>query len=212
VTADPATCSFQFNPTGATSTSPRSCDVAKRSLARASVSYTNETRGGRRTVAVGEGRRDASRCEAWLPDACAQGVHDSSGERWPTALVRRRGYPVAKRDPATVDPAQIADADADADRSWCIYVTMVYGPIAAMLVELFPTRIRYTSHVAAVPHRQRLVRRPAAGDRLRDGRRRRATLFYGLWYPIAIAVGPSSSASSSSPKTKDRDIFADTSR
>ena len=49
-----------------------------------------------------------------------------------------------------------------------IYVTMVYAPIAAWLVELFPTRIRYTRPVAALSHRQRLVRRLPAGDGVRD--------------------------------------------
>ena len=48
-----------------------------------------------------------------------------------------------------------------------VYVTMVYGPIAAWLVELFPTRIRYIGSVAALSHRQRLVRRLPAGDRVR---------------------------------------------
>ena len=48
-----------------------------------------------------------------------------------------------------------------------VYVTMVYGPIAAWLVEMFPTRIRYSGVVAALSHRQRLVRRLPAGDRVR---------------------------------------------
>ena len=68
-----------------------------------------------------------------------------------------------------------------------IYVTMVYGPIAAALVELFPTRIRYTSHVAALPYRQWLVRRAAAGDDFAMIAQT-GDIYYGLWYPIVIAL------------------------
>ena len=57
-----------------------------------------------------------------------------------------------------------------------IYVTMVYAPIAAWLVELFPTRIRYSGSVAALSHRQRLVRRLPAGHRVRDRGRDRQYL------------------------------------
>ena len=90
-----------------------------------------------------------------------------------------------------------------------LYVTMVYGPIAALLVELFPTRIRYTAHVAAVSYRQRLVRRLPAADGLRhrggdrqhllrpvvpDRRSRLMTFVIGLFFM---------------PETKDRDIYKD---
>ena len=61
-----------------------------------------------------------------------------------------------------------------------IYVTMVYAPIAAWLVELFPTRIRYSGPVAALPHRQRLVRRLPAGDRVRHRRGDRQHLLRAL--------------------------------
>ena len=68
-----------------------------------------------------------------------------------------------------------------------IYVTMVYGPIAAMLVEMFPTRIRYTG--MSLPYHigngwfggllpaTVFAMSAAAGD-----------IYYGLWYPIAIAA------------------------
>ena len=52
-----------------------------------------------------------------------------------------------------------------------ILVTMVYGPIAAFLVELFPARIRYTLDVAALPRRQRRVRRRRAGGTAPRSRR-----------------------------------------
>jgi hypothetical protein len=68
-----------------------------------------------------------------------------------------------------------------------IYVTMVYGPIAAFLVELFPTRIRYTS--MSLPYHigngwfggmlplTATAMVAATGD-----------IYYGLWYPIVVAL------------------------
>ena len=88
-----------------------------------------------------------------------------------------------------------------------VYVTMVYGPIAAALVELFPTRIRYTSHVAALSYRQRLVRRPAAGDGFAMIAQT-GNIFFGLWYPIVIALATFVIGLIFVPETKDRDIFA----
>lgn len=70
------------------------------------------------------------------------------------------GYP-AKADPAQIDKPLVVGLLF----VLVLYVTMVYGPIAALLVELFPTRIRYTSMVAAT------------GD-----------IYYGLWYPVVVAV------------------------
>ncbi len=75
-----------------------------------------------------------------------------------------------------------------------LYVTMVYGPIAAALVEFFPTRIRYTGDVAALPHRQRLVRRLPAPDRLRHGGVHRRHLLRPLVPDRDRARRPSSSA------------------
>ena len=80
---------------------------------------------------------------------------------------------------------------------------MVYGPIAAMLVEMFPTRIRYTSMSPALPHRQRLVRRPAADHRLRHGGRDRQHLLRPVVPDRRRRRSPSSSAccSSGRPRT-----------
>ena len=88
-----------------------------------------------------------------------------------------------------------------------VLVTMVYGPIAAALVELFPTRIRYTS--MSLPYH---IGNGWFGGLLP------ATVFamsaqagnpyYGLWYPIVIAVGTFVIGLIFVPETKDRDIFA----
>ena len=100
------------------------------------------------TQATGSERK-ASRFDAALP-----------------SLLETAGYP-AKADPAQINTPLVI---AILFRARAL-VTMVYGPIAALLVELFPTRIRYTVDVPALPHRQRLVRRLPADDRLRHRRR-----------------------------------------
>ena len=89
-----------------------------------------------------------------------------------------------------------------------IYVTMVYGPIAALLVELFPTRIRYSG--MSLPYHigngwfggflppTAFAIAASTGD-----------IFSGLWYPIVIALGTFVIGLVFMPETKDRDIFKD---
>ncbi|MFK0278029.1 MFS family permease [Ensifer sp. KUDG1] len=88
-----------------------------------------------------------------------------------------------------------------------IYVTMVYGPIAALLVELFPTRIRYTG--MSLPYHigngwfggllpaTAFAMSAAQGD-----------IYYGLWYPIVFAGITLVIGLLFLPETKDRDIHA----
>ncbi len=90
------------------------------------------------------------------------------------AAVVKHGYP------ASADPAKINSVMTVLLLTLLvIYVTLVYAPIAAWLVELFPTRIRYSGAVTALSHRQRLVRRLPAGDRVRDRGFDRATSTLG---------------------------------
>ena len=90
-----------------------------------------------------------------------------------------------------------------------LFVTMVYGPIAAMLVELFPTRIRYTS--MSLPYHigngwfGGLLPATAFAMVAQTG-----DIYFGLWYPIVIAVATVIIGVFFVPETKDRDIFADT--
>ena len=164
VIADPDTCSFQFNPTG-TSKFTEACDLAKGQLARAGVPYRNEAapKGSPVVVKVGA---------TAIPYA-APAV---------AAAITQAGYPPSA-DPAKINKPMVFVLLL----ILVIYVTMVYGPIAAMLVELFPTKIRYTSmslpyHIGngwfggfLPPIAFALV--AAQGD-----------IYYGLWYPIIIAV------------------------
>ena len=160
VIADPAACSFQFNPVG-TSKFTNSCDVAKSALAKAGLNYENVAAPAGATAQIKVGDTVIPAYEGKAADAKAQGA---AFDKTLASTLKSAGYP-AKADPAQLNwPMTIVILTI-----LVIYVTMVYGPIAAMLVEMFPTRIRYVD-VAALSHRQRLVRRLPAGHRVRDRR------------------------------------------
>jgi MFS family permease len=183
VTADAANCSVQFNPVGTSKfTSP--CDVAKAALVKRGVPYSNASPAGRATPApaqasIAVGSTVIASYDGTAPDAKAKaGEFDAALD----AALKTAGYP-AKAAPEQVNKPMVTLI------LWIlvIYVTMVYGPIAAMLVELFPTRIRYTSmslpyHIGngwfggfLPPIAFAIV--AATGS-----------IYSGLWYPIVVAV------------------------
>ena len=144
VIADPDYCSVQFNPVGTSKfTSP--CDVAKAALVRRGVPYSNEhvnVTAGPRTPSPGEASIRVGSTVIPSYDATLPGAADA-GKAFDSALggaLTTAGYP-ASAAPERINKPMLTFL------LWIlvIYVTMVYGPIAAMLVELFPTRIRYTS-------------------------------------------------------------------
>jgi MFS family permease len=178
VVADPASCSVQFNPVGTSKfTSP--CDVAKSALVRKGVPYSNEAGAAGRDAQIRVGTTVIPSYDATGPDAKAQGTafDKSLGD----ALGAAR-YP-AKADPAGVNKGMLTLL------LWIlvIYVTMVYGPIAAMLVELFPTRIRYTS--MSLPYH---IGNGWFGGFLPPIAfaivAKTGNIYSGLWYPVIIAV------------------------
>jgi hypothetical protein len=119
------------------------------------------------------------------------------------AAVKTAGYPT-KADPATVNKPMLVLLLT----IMVIYVTMVYGPIAAMLVELFPTRIRYTSmslpyHIGNGWFGGFL---PATAFAIVAAQ---GNIYSGLWYPIVIALVTLVVGVFFIPETKDRDIYAD---
>jgi len=185
VIADPANCSFQFDPVGKKAFT-QSCDVVKSALAKAGVPYGNEAApaGSVARVRIGTGE-GAVVLDAFpgntLGKAEFKTANDSFAGQLKSALAKA-GYP-AKANMAEVNyPMVIA---------LCTYlvilVTMVYGPIAAWLVELFPTRIRYTS--MSLPYHigngwfggflpvTSFAIVAATGN-----------IYNGLWYPIVVAV------------------------
>jgi len=167
VYADPASCSVQFDPIGKTKFDKTACDIAKSTLAKAGVPYRTENYGNG-SVYIGD-------------RVTGPGDLSTFGERI-TAAVAEAGYP-AKADPAqTNTPLVIAILTV-----LVLLVTMVYGPIAALLVELFPSRIRYSA--MSLPYHIgngwfggflptiAFAMVAATGD-----------IYAGLWYPIGVAV------------------------
>ncbi|MCQ8895051.1 MHS family MFS transporter [Limnobacter humi] len=187
VTAAPGDCSFQGNPVAREIDFKKSCDIAKRFLAQNSVSYENVTTPVGNVV--GGKFDDASKAaiEAFKKEV--------------KAALTAEGYP-AKADPAKVDKVKIVIILT----ILVIYVTMVYGPIAAMLVEMFPTRIRYTS--MSLPYHigngwfGGLMPTIAFAMVAQNG-----NMYYGLWYPIIIAAVTFVIGLLFVRETKDTDIF-----
>jgi MFS family permease len=178
VSADPGSCSFQFNPVG-TSKFTTPCDIAKSALVRLGVPYSNEPAAPGTSAQVKVGQTIVPSYDATAPDASAKSAAFS---KQLADTLKAAGYP-PKADPAQINHAMVILLLV----VLVIYVTLVYGPIAAMLVELFPTRIRYTSmslpyHIGngwfggfLPPIAFAIV--AATGN-----------IYDGLWYPIAIAA------------------------
>src|SRR5271163_2985442 len=169
VTADQGECAFQFNPVG-TAKFKSSCDTVKSGLARLSVNYRNVVAPPGTTASVQIGDETIA---ADAPDFA----------KILKAAVVKHGYP------ASADPAKINSIMTVLLLTLLvIYVTLVYAPIAAWLVELFPTRIRYSG--LSLPYH---IGNGWFGGFLP------ATVFAivastgniysGLWYPIVIAAG-----------------------
>lgn len=197
--ADPAECSFQFNPTG-TAKFTSSCDIAKQMLAASSVNYTNVAGTGVAQIQVGS---------QVIPTFNGKGMPGPEFKEKETALkkdigaaIKAAGYP-AKADPAKINKPMVTAILV----LLVIYVTMVYGPIAAALVELFPTRIRYTS--MSLPYHigngwfGGLLPTIAFALVAQNG-----NIYYGLWYPIIVASATFVIGLFFLPETKDRDIYA----
>ncbi|MEN3386576.1 MAG: hypothetical protein V7608_6620 [Hyphomicrobiales bacterium] len=186
VVADPASCAFQLKLTGTESyTGP--CDVAKSALVARSVNYANEPAapGAPVTVKVGD-----QTLTAGTPTFVKE-LNDA---------ITKHGYPAA------ANPAEINYVMTTLLLFiLVVYVTMVYGPIAAWLVELFPTRIRYTG--MSLPYHigngwfggflPAIVFAIVAAT---------GNIYSGLWYPIVVAAMSFIVALIFLPETKDVDI------
>jgi len=209
VTVDPAQCSFQGSPVARDVDFTSSCDIAKRSLAQASASYdTVEKAGQQAVIQIGDKTINAP---TGVLTAGGHKFDDASGKAIAAfkkdiaEAMKAAGYP-PKADPIPFGSG-----------AWwkvvgilsilVIYVTMVYGPIAAMLVELFPTRIRYTS--MSLPYHigngwfGGLMPTIAFAMVAQNG-----NIYHGLWYPITIAAVTFVIGMIFVRETKDRDIFA----
>ncbi|MBH0237339.1 MHS family MFS transporter [Methylobrevis sp. L22] len=210
VVADPADCGSLFNPT-ATRKFTSSCDIARDVLAKAAVRYeTVAGPAGQPAQITVNGTPITSYDLTTIPAEAVKDTQTAFTKAVSGALVTA-GYPAAG------DP-EIARIDEFGDlftgnivmivlvlTVLVLYVTMVYGPIAAALVELFPTRIRYTS--MSLPYHigngwfGGLLPAISFAMVAQTG-----DIFYGLWYPIVIALATAVIGFLFVPETKHRDI------
>lgn len=181
VVADPQDCSLQFDPVGKAAF-VTACDIVKGALANAGVSYVNQKAapGTVASMKVG-GVEVASQSAKGLPKAQAKAVKTAVEAKIKAALAQA-GYP-AKADPARMNrPMMLAVLLV-----FVIGATALFGPLAACLVELFPTRVRYTAlslpyHIGTgwvggfVPFFAFAIV-TAVGD-----------IYAGLWYPVAFTL------------------------
>ncbi len=139
VVADPATCSLQFDPVGkAVFATP--CDIAKNVLANAGVSYDSEAAPAGTLAHVKVGQTIINSADGQGLDKAGLKAVKTDVEGRIQAALKSAGYP-AKADPAKVNlPKVFAILMV-----FVVAATSLFGPIAACLVELFPTRIRYTA-------------------------------------------------------------------
>ncbi|CAK9892040.1 MULTISPECIES: MFS transporter [Pseudomonas] len=163
VMADPQGCTFQFDPVGkARFDSP--CDKVKTFLVKQGLPYSSAEAGAGAEVVVSIGEQKIN-------------GFDEAAMR---AAIDKAGYP-AKADPASVNQPMVVLLIV----AMILIATMTYGPLAAVMVELFPTRIRYTS--MSLPYHigngwfggflptVSFALVVYTGD-----------IFYGLWYPVLI--------------------------
>ncbi|WP_048439585.1 MFS transporter [Caenimonas sp. SL110] len=201
VTADPNECSFQFNPTG-TVKFTSSCDIAKQVLAGASVSYENVAApaGTVASIKIGEQVITGYSSKGLAADDVKK--KDAEFKKLVADDLKAAGYPT-KADPAKMNKFLVVLILT----YLVILVTMVYGPIAAMLVEMFPTRIRYTS--MSLPYHigngwfGGLLPTTAFAIVAQTG-----NMYNGLWYPIIIAAATFVIGTLFIKETKDVDIYA----
>ncbi len=205
--ADPATCSFQGSPIAREVDFTSACDIAKRALAQSAASYSNEPlpAGEPTLVMVGDVRLTPPTLKLMADKARFDEESSKALAEFRAALgdaLNAAGYP-AKADPAKMDSVRIVLILA----ILVLYVTMVYGPIAAMLVELFPTRIRYSSLSLAYHVGNGwfggLMPTIAFAMVAQNG-----DIYHGLWYPIVIAGLCALIGLFFLRETKDVDIYA----
>jgi MFS family permease len=196
VVADPAKCGSVFDPVGIRSfTDP--CDIARVAMARSAIKYEKiDGPAGSSAKVVVNGKEVA--IAATIPANMAA-FSAAAVEAGDASILKLNGFFEVFGNARALTMVGILTL-------LVIYVTMVYGPIAAALVEFFPTRIRYTAmslpyHIGngwfggfLPPTSFAMV--AATGD-----------IYYGLWYPIVIALGTFVIGLFFVPETKDRDIF-----
>ncbi|HWX26283.1 MAG TPA: MFS transporter [Steroidobacteraceae bacterium] len=181
VIADPGQCSFQFDPIGKNTFDSTSCDIAKSFLAKAGVSYKRIDAAPGTIAQISSGTSTLTAPDPKVVTGKERKAAIAAFQKETKAVLSAAGYPDKANPEAINKPMVVLILFV-----LVLYVTMVYGPIAALLVELFPTRIRYTA--MSLPYHigngwfggflptTAFAMVAATGD-----------IYYGLWYPIVVA-------------------------
>jgi MFS family permease len=181
VVADPKECSFQFDPVGKNPFDSTSCDIAKSFLAKASVSYQREDAPAGTVATIRSGTNSFTAPDPRVVKGADRKAAIAAFQKQVKTALSAAGYP-DKADPAAINKPMVVLILF----ILVLYVTMVYGPIAALLVELFPARIRYSA--MSLPYHigngwfggflptTAFAMVAATGN-----------IYYGLWYPIVVA-------------------------
>ena len=207
VQADPATCSFQGSPIARDVDFTSGCDIARRVLVQSAASYDFEPLGAGQAAVVQVGQRVLTAPVARTVDgghrfdnASARAIGDFRSALQQT--LQQAGYP-ERADPKRIDKLGVVLILF----ALVVMVAMVYGPLAAVLVELFPTRIRYTS--LSLPYHigngwfGGLM--PTIGFAMVASK---GNIYAGLWYPVVIAAATFLIGLFLLPETRNRDIFS----
>ena len=201
VVADPATCALQFDPIGKAAFSS-SCDIAKSVLSNAGVSYGNAEAAPGSIAMVRVGGIEVASVEGAGMDAVALKAARTGVETRIKAALAEAGYP-AKADPARINMPLVFGILM----IFMVAATALYGPQAAALVELFPTRVRYTA--MSLPYNigtgwvGGLL--PAASFALVAWS---GNIYFGLWYSVAFTALAAVVALIWLPETRGRDLDA----
>jgi MFS family permease len=181
VVADPKECSFQFDPIGKNLFDSTSCDIAKSFLAKASVSYQREDASPGTLAKIRSGSNTFTAPDPKVVTGPDRKAAIAAFQKQVKTALSAAGYP-DKADPTAINKPMVVLILF----ILVLYVTMVYGPIAALLVELFPARIRYSA--MSLPYHigngwfggflptTAFAMVAATGN-----------IYYGLWYPIVVA-------------------------
>jgi MFS family permease len=181
VVADPAECSVQFDPIGKNKFDSTSCDIAKSFLAKAGVSYQRVDAPAGQVAEIRSGATTLTAPDPKVVTGAERKAAITAFQGKVKTTLAAAGYP-DKADPAGIDRPKVVLILF----ILVVYVTMVYGPIAALLVELFPARIRYSA--MSLPYHigngwfggflptTAFAMVAATGD-----------IYYGLWYPVVVA-------------------------
>jgi MFS family permease len=199
VIADPNACNFQFDPVGKKKF-VQSCDIAKAALAKAGVPYSNESAAVGSVAKIRIGTAEVSSLEGTTMSGAEFKSASEAFAKELSGKLKDAGYP-AKADPEQINYPMVLLLLF----ILMVYVTMVYGPIAAWLVELFPARIRYTS--MSLPYH---IGNGWFGGFLPTVAFALVALtgniYYGLRYPIIVALITVVIGLFFLPETKDRQI------